>query len=68
MVSSNNVIVAGHDGNTLWGGNGDPAVLAMGPVRKPLKYTRDELMRLRNSALVKRGLENAFAGNEVMAL
>lgn len=50
------------------GGGGDPAVLAVGPARKPLTYTRDELMRLRNSPLVKRNLENAFAGCEALAL
>ncbi|RVE49119.1 hypothetical protein evm_006240 [Chilo suppressalis] len=47
---------------------GDPAVLAVGPARRPLTYTRDELLRLRNSPLVKRNLENAFAGCEALAL
>lgn len=50
------------------GGGGDPAVLAVGPARKPLQYSRDQLMRLRNSPLVKRNLENAFAGCEALAL
>lgn len=49
------------------GGNRDPAVLAMGPARRPFTYTREELMRLRDSPLVKVGLENAFAGNDAMA-
>ncbi|CAH2229486.1 jg20859 [Pararge aegeria aegeria] len=57
-----------HDESVGSGGGGDPAVLAVGPVRRPLQYTRDELMRLRNSPLVKRGLENAFAGNDTLAL
>ncbi|XP_041971760.1 eukaryotic translation initiation factor 4E transporter-like isoform X2 [Aricia agestis] len=50
------------------GGGGDPAVLAVGPARRPLKYTRDELMRLRDSPLVRRDLENAFAGCDSLAL
>ncbi|KPI99087.1 hypothetical protein RR46_10405 [Papilio xuthus] len=41
---------------------GDPAVLALGPARRPLVYPRDLLLRLRHSPLVKRGLEHAFRG------
>lgn len=62
------MIFAGHEESGGSGGGGDPAVLAVGPARRLLTYTRDELMRLRNSPLVKRGLENAFAGNETLAL
>lgn len=58
----------GEDNVVTGGGGGDPAVLAVGPARKPLQYTRDQLMRLRNSPLVKRNLENAFAGCEALAL
>ena len=58
----------GEDNVVAGGGGGDPAVLAVGPARKPLQYTRDQLMRLRNSPLVKRNLENAFAGCEALAL
>ncbi|KAL4708337.1 hypothetical protein ACJJTC_018455 [Scirpophaga incertulas] len=47
---------------------GDPAVLAVGPARRPLTYTRDELLRLRNSPLVKRDLETAFAGCQALGL
>lgn len=43
-------------------GAGDPAVLALGPARRPLVYPRDLLLRLRHSPLVKRGLEHAFRG------
>lgn len=50
------------------GGGGDPAVLAVGACRNALTYTRDELMRLRHSPLVKKGLEDAFAGCEALAL
>ncbi|XP_047538504.1 eukaryotic translation initiation factor 4E transporter-like isoform X5 [Vanessa atalanta] len=57
-----------HEDSGASGGGGDPAVLAVGPARRLLTYTRDELMRLRNSPLVRRGLENAFAGNETLAL
>ncbi|XP_063833298.1 proline-rich protein 12 [Ostrinia nubilalis] len=49
-------------------GGGDPAVLAVGPARRPLTYTREQLLRLRNSPLVKAGLETAFAGCEALAL
>ncbi|XP_026333784.1 eukaryotic translation initiation factor 4E transporter-like isoform X2 [Hyposmocoma kahamanoa] len=49
-------------------GGGDPAVLCVGPARRPISYSRDELLRLRNSPLVKRGLENAFAGCDALAL
>nr|XP_026494486.1 eukaryotic translation initiation factor 4E transporter-like isoform X3 [Vanessa tameamea] len=59
---------SGHEDSGASGGGGDPAVLAVGPARRLLTYTRDELMRLRNSPLVRRGLENAFAGNETLAL
>lgn len=60
-------ILTGHEESGGSGG-GDPAVLAVGPSRRPLTYTRDQLMRLRHSPLVKQGLENAFAGNDHLAL
>lgn len=66
---SNAYLLAGHeDGGVPSGGGGDPAVLAVGPSRRALTYTRDELMRLRHSPLVKKGLEDAFAGCEALAL
>ncbi|XP_059048215.1 eukaryotic translation initiation factor 4E transporter-like [Achroia grisella] len=58
----------GHDDTQAPSGGSDPAVLAVGPARRPLTYTREELMRLRNSPLVKKGLENAFAGCDALAL
>lgn len=50
------------------GGCGDPAVLAVGSVLRPLTYTRDELLKLRNSPLVKQGFEKLLANCDALVL
>ncbi|KAI5642626.1 nucleocytoplasmic shuttling protein for mRNA cap-binding EIF4E domain-containing protein [Phthorimaea operculella] len=55
-------------GGGVSGGGGDPAVLCVGPARRPLTYTIEEMLKLRNSPLVKKNLETAFVGCEALAL
>ncbi|KAJ2940301.1 hypothetical protein O0L34_g11874 [Tuta absoluta] len=55
-------------GGVSGGGGGDPAVLCVGPARRPLTYTIEVMLKLRNSPLVKKNLETAFVGCEALAL
>ncbi|XP_063628434.1 eukaryotic translation initiation factor 4E transporter-like [Cydia splendana] len=57
-----------HDESGSMSGGGDPAVLAVGPARRPLTYTREQLLRLRHSPLVKKGLDVPLAGCDALAL
>ncbi|XP_048482169.1 eukaryotic translation initiation factor 4E transporter [Plutella xylostella] len=50
------------------GGGGDPAVLALGPARRALVYSREELLRLRNSPHSRTALDAALRGSEALAL